>query len=307
MSFKGDNINGLDPKDRKWDPERLLQGYFHSSATLNYLRSYASATDPSDLAKLDVEPLKSSAQFASIARHAQAVQKKTISKEAMEFFTSQEALTRKVGDQYYNLSAHLVWIGDRTRQVDGAHMEFFRGISNPIGLKIGPSMKSEELKELVRILNPHKEEGRLLLITRYGAGKVEEMLTGHIRAVQETGIPVTWQCDAMHGNGIVAQSNKMKTRRVEDCIREILECHAVHKKCGSVLGGVHLEATAQPVTECLGGCSGITEERLPENYESSCDPRLNCAQSLELAFAIGNATPSTAELAAAEELANKAE
>merc|ERR1712012_1255016 len=138
MSFKGDNINGLDPKDRKWDPERLLQGYFHSSATLNYLRSYTSATDPSEVVKLNVEDLKPRADYARISRHAMAVEAKSPSRESMEFFTSheamqldlEEALTRKVGDQYYNLSAHLVWIGDRTRQLDGAHIEFFRGISN---------------------------------------------------------------------------------------------------------------------------------------------------------------------------------
>merc|ERR1719382_283498 len=159
-----------------------------------------------------------------MAEHARAIRGKKAAHEAMEFFTSheamqldlEEALTRKVGDKYYNLSAHLVWIGDRTRQIDGAHVENFRGISNPVGVKVGPSMKNDELKELLQKLNPNKEEGRVMIITRYGAGKVEELLTGHIQAVKECGIPVTWQCDAVHGNGIVA-SNKYKTRRCEDC------------------------------------------------------------------------------------------
>jgi len=301
MSFKGDNINGLDPKDRKWDPERLLQGYFYSSATLNFLRSQASVANPLDITKIDVEAFKSSPEHAGMTSCVQAIQGKGATRHSMEFFTSheamqldlEEALTRKIGEKYFNLSAHLVWIGDRTRQINGAHLEYFRGISNPIGLKVGPSMNNEELKELLQILNPQKEEGRLMLITRYGAGKVEELLTGHIQAVKETGIPVTWQCDAMHGNGIVAKSNKLKTRKVEDITKEILECMAVHRKCGSVLGGIHLEATAQAVTECLGGSMALTEEMLPQNYETSCDPRLNYTQSIDVAFIVANSLPST--------------
>ena len=184
---------------------------------------------------------------------------------AAEFYTAheaiqldlEEALTRKVGDKNYNLSAHLVWIGDRTRQLDGAHVEYFRGISNPIGVKVGPSMKADELKDLVRVLNPNKEEGHLMIITRYGAGKVEEFLTQHIAAVKETGVPVVWQCDAVHGNGIIAKSNNFKTRRMDDIVAEVCECIAVHKKCGSILAGIHLEATGQEtVTECLGGSIG---------------------------------------------------
>jgi 3-deoxy-7-phosphoheptulonate synthase len=306
MSFKGDNINGFDPKDRKWDPERLLLGYFHSSATLNYLRSYVSAGDPADVTKIDLEALKPSSDFASFTKSVAAIQAKEATRASMEFFTSheamqldlEEALTRKVGSKYYNLSAHLVWIGDRTRQIDGAHVEYFRGIANPIGVKVGPSMKNDELKALLQLLNPEKEEGRIMIITRYGAGKVEQLLTGHIQAVKESGIPVVWQCDAVHGNGIVAPSNKYKTRKMDDIIKEILEVMEVHKKCGSVLGGLHLEFTGQAtVTECLGGIAGITEEMLPKNYETYCDPRLNYAQSIEAAFAVANALPS-AEAAA---------
>eukprot|EP00405_Crypthecodinium_cohnii_P025594 CAMPEP_0206485552 /NCGR_PEP_ID=MMETSP0324_2-20121206/40576_1 /ASSEMBLY_ACC=CAM_ASM_000836 /TAXON_ID=2866 /ORGANISM="Crypthecodinium cohnii, Strain Seligo" /LENGTH=438 /DNA_ID=CAMNT_0053963789 /DNA_START=58 /DNA_END=1374 /DNA_ORIENTATION=+ len=294
-SFKGENINGFEVKDRKWDPERLLQGYFHSSAALNYLRSLTSASSPDAFADIDAASLSKAKAFAAIEGDVKAIKAKTYAPSDLDFYTSheamqldlEEALTRKVGDKYYNLSAHLVWIGDRTRQLTGAHVEYFRGIANPIGVKVGPSMKNDELKELLQILNPNKEEGRIMLITRYGAGKVDSMLTGHIKAVQECGIPVVWQCDAVHGNGIVAESNKYKTRRVEDCIQEILECMAVHKKCGSVLGGLHMEVTGQTsVTECLGGCMGITEAMLPQNYETFCDPRLNYSQSLEAAFTV---------------------
>jgi len=302
MSFKGDNINGYDPKDRKWDPERLLQGYFHSAATLNYLRSLAgSGGGHSTMNNIDVEPLRSSSQFVAMSKSARAIATEDVTPESMEFFTSheamqldlEEALTRKVGDRYYNLSAHLVWIGDRTRQVGGGHVEYFRGISNPIGVKVGPSMKNEELKELLQILNPGKEEGRVMIITRYGAGKVESMLPGHIKAVQESGIPVTWQCDAVHGNGIVAVTNKYKTRRMDDIIQEVIECMAVHKKCGSVLGGIHLEVTGQTgVTECLGGCCGLTEEGLEKNYETYCDPRLNYSQSIEAIFRVASELPA---------------
>lgn len=200
----------------------------------------------------------------------------------------EEALTRKVGDKYYNLSAHQVWIGDRTRQLDGAHVEYFRGISNPVGVKVGPSMKPDELKDLVKILNPNKEEGRVMLITRYGAGKVEDMLPPHIAAVKESGVPVVWQCDGVHGNGIVAKSNKYKTRKFDDIVAEISQAIAVHKRCGSVLGGIHVEASGQEtITECLGGCVNITEEGLPANYETYCDPRLNYAQSIEAIFKVG--------------------
>jgi len=300
MSYKGDNINGFAPEDRKWDPERLVQGYFHSAATLNYLRTFTAAADVEEVKKIDIGSLKSASNFAQIERSAQAVKAKEVTRASMEFFTAHEAmqldleesLTRKVGDKYYNLSAHLLWMGDRTRQLDGAHIEYFSGIRNPIGVKIGPSMKNDELKELVQKLNPEKEEGRLMLITRYGAGKVEELLTGHIKAVQESGVPVVWQCDAVHGNGIVT-SNKFKSRKLDAILQELSEVMAVHKKCGSVLGGLHLEITAQPtVTEVLGGACGVTEERLAENYETACDPRLNYSQSLEAAFTVAANLPT---------------
>merc|ERR1711933_713409 len=289
MSFKGENINGFDLKDRKWNPERLLQGYFHSAATLNFLRAYTVSADPMELCNIKLSALQSSPKIET---------KYSLQAARPEFFTAheamqldlEEALTRPVGDRYYNLSAHLLWIGDRTRQLDNAHVEYFRGISNPIGCKIGPSMKAEELQELVKVLNPNKEEGRLTLITRYGAGKVEDMLPMHIEAVKATGVPVVWQCDAVHGNGIVAKSNNMKTRHMDDIVAEIVQCITVHRRCGSILGGIHVEATGQEtVTECLGGSVGLTEDMLRLNYETSCDPRLNYAQSIEMACKVAEA------------------
>merc|ERR1712190_174246 len=268
-------------------------GYFHSAATLNFLRAYTTSADPRALCKINLTALQSSPKFESMQATAREIGAKYRNTAPVEFFTAheamqldlEEALTRPVGDKYYNLSAHLLWIGDRTRQLDNAHVEYFRGISNPIGCKIGPSMKAEELQELVKVLNPNKEEGRLMIITRYGAGKVEEMLPAHIEAVKATGVPVVWQCDAVHGNGIVAKSNKYKTRHMDDIVNEILQCIEVHKRCGSVLGGIHVEVTGQEsVTEVLGGAIGLTEEMLTKNYETNCDPRLNYAQGIEMVF-----------------------
>lgn len=300
MSFKGDNINGFDPKDRKWDPERLLLGYWHSAATLNFLRSYAGNGDHSPLQSIEVSDLKSSEHYGTYSEDAQAILGKPLTSESLEFFTSheamqldlEEALTRPSGGKFYNLSAHMVWIGDRTRQLDCAHIEYFKGIANPIAVKVGPSMKNDELKELVKILNPNKEEGRLMLITRYGAGKAEAMLPGHIQAVKESGIPVTWQCDAVHGNGIVAKSNKLKTRVMNDILAEACEVMAIHKKYGSILGGIHLEVSGQPVTEVVGGSMGLTEQMLTKNYETYCDPRMNYSQAIEAAFRVANEMPS---------------
>jgi len=256
---------------------------------------------------MKIDLLSGASDFASLKASAQEISAKSlVAPVPIEFFTSHEAmqldleesLTRKAGDKFYNLSAHLVWIGDRTRQIDGAHVEYFRGITNPIGVKVGPSMKADELTELVKLLNPDKEEGKLMLITRYGAGKVEELLPIHIEAVKASGVPVVWQCDAVHGNGIVAKSNKYKTRYFNDVLAEISQVMAVHKRCGSVLGGIHLEVTGQEtVTEWLGGSVNITEEGLTANYETYCDPRANYAQSIETAFRVANDMQSEAKRA----------
>jgi len=194
---------------------------------------------------------------------------------------------------FYNTSAHFLWIGDRTRQIDGAHVEYFRGIRNPIGVKVGPSMKSEELVRLLDIVNPMREDGKVTLITRYGAGKIEDHLPGHITAVQSSGHPVTWICDPMHGNTLTSSSG-LKTRHFGTIISELTSCLRIHADAGSRLGGVSLEFTGElndegfSVTECLGGSMELSEEQLGLRYQSFCDPRLNFEQSLDVAFLISN-------------------
>jgi len=295
MSFKGENINGFAPTDRKWDPDRLLQGYWHSAATLNFMRGFLQYADGTITSAININSLNASTEFENLKQKVADISAKFSGRAAAPVFTAhesmqldlEEALTRPVATKFYNLGAHLVWIGDRTRQIKGAHVEYFRGIANPVGVKVGPSMKNDELQELLQILNPDKEEGKVMIITRYGAEKIEAMLPGHIEAVKATGIPVVWQCDAVHGNGIVAKSNKYKTRHMDDVVSEIVKCIGIHKKCGTILGGVHLEFTGEEtVTECLGGSVGITEEMLTSNYETLCDPRLNYAQTVETAFKI---------------------
>jgi len=191
------------------------------------------------------------------------------------------------GKAYYNTSAHFLWVGDRTRQIDGAHVEYFRGIANPIGIKVGPTTSSSDLLTLLRTLNPCIEVGKVTLITRYGASNVRTLLPTHIRTVEssEYARSVVWQCDPMHGN-TRSTSTGVKTRRFADILSELQETLAIHKEEGSYLGGVHLELTGEAVTECMGGSEGLGEEDLSLNYTSFCDPRLNEKQALELAFLI---------------------
>jgi len=298
-SYKGENINGYDPNDRAWDPQRLLDGYWHSCATLNYLRGLQMADDfgVQMLGGLDIDFLKSSPNYATYSKAAAAAKANAAAvtpgvftaHEAMQL-DLEEALTRAVpGKGYYNLSAHMVWIGDRTRQLTGGHVEYFRGIKNPIGCKVGPSMAADELKDLCQILNPDKVEGRLILITRYGTDKIGSMLPAHIKAVQESGVPVVWQCDGVHGNTVTA-SNKLKTRKFEDVMGECAKALQIHRENGSVLGGIHLELTGQEkVTECTGGTIGIFEDMLTQCYETYCDPRFNYAQAIEAALCMSGA------------------
>ncbi|KAI1331418.1 phospho-2-dehydro-3-deoxyheptonate aldolase-like protein [Xylariaceae sp. FL0255] len=191
--------------------------------------------------------------------------------------------------QWYDTSAHFIWIGDRTRQIDHAHVEFFRGIANPIGIKVGPTTPTSDLLQLLRTLNPNLEPGKITLITRYGASKVRDLLPGHIRAVEgsEYNGLVIWQCDPMHGN-TRSTGTGIKTRRFDDVFEELKQTLQVHKEEGSYLGGVHLELTGDAVTECLGGSEGLDEDDLSTNYTSFCDPRLNERQALELAFLIAD-------------------
>jgi 3-deoxy-7-phosphoheptulonate synthase len=186
---------------------------------------------------------------------------------------------------WYACSAHLLWIGDRTRQPDGAHVEFLRGVQNPIGLKVGPSLAPDELVRLVEILNPQGVAGRLTLISRMGAEHVAERLPPLLRAVKRSGIPVVWLCDPMHGNTI-STASKIKTRSFEAILSEVRRFFDAHSEMGTHAGGVHIEMTGQDVTECIGGAHRLTEADLGERYETFCDPRLNAEQSLELAFLI---------------------
>ncbi|KAL9614265.1 MAG: hypothetical protein Q9167_001221 [Letrouitia subvulpina] len=191
----------------------------------------------------------------------------------------------KDGKGWYNTSAHFIWIGDRTRQLDGAHVEYFRGIENPIGIKVGPTMTASELKHLLDIVNPSKEIGKVTLITRYGESKIASLLPGHINAVKESGHVVVWQCDPMHGN-TRSTPQGVKTRHFSSILNEVSSALQIHRKHGSFLGGIHLELTGDPVTECVGGSQGLKDEDLSTNYTTYCDPRLNEKQALELAFLI---------------------
>ncbi|KAJ5960206.1 Phospho-2-dehydro-3-deoxyheptonate aldolase class II [Penicillium vulpinum] len=186
---------------------------------------------------------------------------------------------------YYATSGHFIWIGDRTRQLGGAHVEFFRGIANPVGIKIGPSMKPDELVQLLDVVNPDREIGKVTLISRYGAAKIADFLPGHIAAVQASGHIPVWQCDPMHGNTQSTPSG-VKTRHFTDILSELKQALEIHRAAGSFLGGMHLELTGEAVTECVGGAAGLTEEGLGERYTTFCDPRLNEKQALELAFLV---------------------
>ena len=190
-----------------------------------------------------------------------------------------------MGDQWLNLGAHFLWIGDRTRQLDGAHIDYFRGIDNPIGVKVGPTMDPGELVDVVRALDPDRIPGRLTLITRYGADRVGDLLPRHVAAIRDAGHPVLWSSDPMHGNTRQTQVG-LKTRDFDDILRELRTAFDVHSAEGTVLGGVHFEMTGEDVTECTGGPQELVEQDLSRAYESWCDPRLNNAQSLEVAFLV---------------------
>ncbi|KAG1858821.1 DAHP synthetase [Suillus subluteus] len=302
----------LDPNDRTPDPERLLSAYFHSTATLNYVRGlltsgFASLHHPRDWSLSHVRSPALRSEFEKITRDLS---------DALDFIVPfdrgggrglmldwEQAMTREVditgsGSSpkergFYNTSAHFLWVGDRTRQLDGAHIEYFRGIRNPIGIKVGPSLENEELIRLLQIVNPNKESGRVTLITRYGAGKIEDHLAGHIEVVKRSQHPVAWVCDPMHGNTLTSGSG-FKTRNFGTVISELTSCISIHAACGSRLGGVSLEFTGElndegfSVTECLGGSMELSEEQLGLRYQSFCDPRLNFEQSLDVAFLISN-------------------
>ena len=308
-SYKGDIINGIEFNEasRNPNPQRLFQAYNQSAATLNLLRAFAQGGF-ANLHKIHQWNL-------SFVEHDKAEKFKQMSKRIDEclafmnacgindknvrqlyetdFFTShealllpyEEALTRidSTTGKWYDVSAHMLWVGDRTRQFDGAHIEFVKGIGNPIGIKIGPSINIEELLKIIDIINPDNTAGRISLICRMGADKIMTKLPNVLKSVKKEGKKVVWTCDPMHGNTIKSNSG-YKTRPLTNIISEIQQFFQIHRSIGTYAGGVHLEMTGQDVTECLGGLQKITDSDLKNRYHTYCDPRLNASQSLELAF-----------------------
>jgi 3-deoxy-7-phosphoheptulonate synthase len=310
-SYRGDIINGFefDTVSRVPDAQRMLQAYTQSAASLNLLRAFSTGGF-ADIHRVHAWTL-------GFAEHDKAERYRALSNRisdaldfmnaagitsetapslaTVEFYTSHEALLLEYEEALCRIdsitgqpvagSGHMIWIGDRTRQPDGAHVEFARGVLNPIGLKCGPSTTAEDLKVLMAKLNPANEPGRLTLIARFGAGKVGDHLPRLIKTVQSEGAKVLWSCDPMHGNTIKAASG-YKTRPFESVLREVREFFDIHKSEGTIPGGVHFEMTGKDVTECTGGLRAVTDEDLSNRYHTACDPRLNASQSLELAFLV---------------------
>src|SRR5215468_6396074 len=311
-SYRGDIINGPEftPEARVPDPRRQLEAYRQSAATLNFLRAlldggYASLDNVHRWELKFMEGTAVESRYDELADEIKRTVEinellgmtadNSLALRTTSFYTSHEALllgyeqalTRRdeaMGTgQYVAASGHLLWIGDRTRQPDGAHVEFCRGVVNPIGLKCGPSLPPDELIRLIDILNPTNEAGRITLICRFGADKVEKHLPSLIRAVEKAGRTVVWSCDPMHGNTITAAGG-LKTRPLDRILTEVERFFAVHRAEGTYPGGIHIEMTGQNVTECIGGANRLTEADLARQYDTGCDPRLNAGQSLELAF-----------------------
>lgn len=318
-SYYGDLVNAPDftPDARRPDPSRMLEGYTHAAMTLNFVRAlmdggFADLHHPEywDLGFMAHAGLPESlrtqyqamtARLADGLKFMEAIGEKTVDElTRVDFFTSHEALnllyesaqTRTVPRRsgHYNLSTHLPWLGDRTRDPDGAHVEYFRGIQNPIGIKLGASATADQAVRLVRTLNPSAEPGKILLIVRAGQAKIRDVLPRLIEGVhaaKDLG-PVLWVSDPMHGNTISTGpgGNGAKTRVFESIMDELTASWDIHARMGSRLGGVHIELTGDDVTECIGGAGGLTEADLTRNYQSPCDPRLNYEQALELAFGL---------------------
>jgi 3-deoxy-7-phosphoheptulonate synthase len=309
-AYRGDLVNGPEftPESRRPDPQLLLRGYERAALTLNFVRSlvdggFADLHHPEywDLGFLRDAPLREAYERIahSIGESLDFFESLTGQKVSdaarVEFFCSHEGLllpyeqaqTRFIArqGQWYNLATHYPWIGMRTAQVDGAHVEYFRGIANPVGVKVGAAMTDEWLQELVAVLDPQNQPGRLTLIHRFGRKDIEKHLPRLIAAVRRTGHSVLWVCDPMHGN-TETTSGGIKTRRFENILGELDLAFRVHRELGSILGGVHIELTGEDVTECTGGARGLTDSDLQRAYRSQVDPRLNYEQSLELAMLI---------------------
>ncbi|WP_262695031.1 class II 3-deoxy-7-phosphoheptulonate synthase [Kordiimonas aquimaris] len=314
-SYRGDIINGIDfdAAARIPDPKRMTRAYSQSAATLNLLRAFAQGgyANLMSVHKWNLDFVSQSGageQYRELAdrigealsfMQACGINPADVRQlQGTEFYTSHEALllgyeqalTRvdSTSGDWYDTSAHMLWVGDRTRQTDGGHLEFLRGVSNPIASKVGPTTDPDDLIRLIDILNPENEAGRLTLITRFGADKVEEYLPRLLRKVSSEGRHVVWSCDPMHGNTLSAGSG-LKTRPFDRILKEVKQVFACHKAEGTYAGGIHLELTGQNVTECTGGAVAITEESLSSRYHTHCDPRLNANQAIELAFLLAEA------------------
>ncbi len=313
-SYRGDIINGIDftSEARIPDPQRMISAYNQASATLNLLRAFAQGgfADLQKIHRWNLDFVKDSPQGAQFEAMSARLDESLRFMEACgltsenvpqlketNFYTShealllwyEEALTRQdsLNGKWYDCSAHMLWIGDRTRQIDGAHVEYLRGVDNPIGMKCGPTSDPDDLIRLIDHLNPENEAGRLTLIARMGEDKVADYLPALVRRVKAEGRKVVWSCDPMHGNTIKAESG-YKTRPFERVLGEVKNFFAVHNAEGTHAGGVHFEMTGQDVTECTGGARAISDDDLSQRYHTHCDPRLNGEQSLELAFLIAD-------------------
>ena len=311
-SYRGDNINGMEftPQARIPDPQRLVQAYAQSSSTLNLIRAFAGGgyADLHNIHRWTLGFVEGSPQGARYREFADKISETLQFMEAIgvtpeshptlrqvEFFTSheglllgyEEAMTRvdSTSGEWYDTSAHLLWIGERTRQLDGAHVEYFRGIRNPIGIKCGPTMEGDDILRLLEVLNPADEPGRITLYGRFGSDKIAARLPGLLRATQASGRNVVWATDPMHGNTLTA-NNGYKTRPFDRILSEVKGFVEICKAEGVHPGGVHLEMTGQDVTECLGGARAVGEGDLADRYHTHCDPRLNAEQALELAFLV---------------------
>jgi len=310
-SYRGDIINGFDftESSRVPNPNRMLQAYTQAAASLNLLRAFSKGGfadihqvhswtlgftrgENAERYRALTDRITDALDFMTAA----GMTSDTIdAMETVDFFTSHEALLLEYEEALCRIdsttglpvagSGHLIWIGDRTRQPDGAHVEFCSGVQNPIGMKCGPSITAEDLKVLMARLNPENEAGRLTLIARFGAGKAGDHLPRLIKAVQEEGANVLWSCDPMHGN-TVKSATGYKTRPFDRVMQEVRDFFAIHKAEGTIPGGVHFEMTGKDVTECTGGLHAVSDEDLSDRYHTACDPRLNASQSLELAFLV---------------------
>ncbi|MEX0646443.1 MAG: 3-deoxy-7-phosphoheptulonate synthase class II [Balneolaceae bacterium] len=310
LNYRGDLINSYEPnaEARQPDPERLVKAYEKAALSLNFLRALSDEgfADLQHPEQWELDFMQNNEYYKDYEAMVNSIHKainfmETVTPNTfntlhkVDLYTSHEALnlyyesaqTRRVPRKpgYFNLSGHMVWLGNRTQQLDGAHIEYLKGIRNPIGIKVGPPFDLDELLKIIEELNPNHEAGKIVLITRMGVKEVKKHLPTYIRAVKHHGHPVVWSCDPMHGNTF-ATENKVKTRSFDDILQEIRSTFDVHRAEGSYLGGVHLELTGDNVTECVGGANGLNEDGLHTNYETYCDPRLNYEQSLEMAFLV---------------------